>query len=228
MTRKRGALIVFEGVDGCGKSTQIKMVQKRLGEMNIGTRLFTFPDRSTLIGKLCNDYLKGQLEEKMSDEFVHMIFSLNRREKKEEMMRLLENGETILCDRYVYSGLVYSAAKSSDLSVDWLSACDGTLPEPDLIVYLKISVDDLKENNRFKQEEIVETEQFQRKVYLNYEKLFQKNNSSKLLTIDGRDSPSKITDLIVKDVYSRFPVIEESSISLLTLNWHQLTSSRTK
>lgn len=47
----------------------------------------------------------------MSDEEIHELFALNRREMKDEMLNILRSNTTIVCDRYAYSGVAYSAAK---------------------------------------------------------------------------------------------------------------------
>ena len=49
----------------------------------------------------------------MSDEDIHELFALNRREMKEEMLNLLKQKTSIVCDRYAYSGVAYSSAKVS-------------------------------------------------------------------------------------------------------------------
>lgn len=47
----------------------------------------------------------------MSDEEIHELFALNRKEMKEEMLKLLRQKTSIVCDRYAYSGVAYSSAK---------------------------------------------------------------------------------------------------------------------
>ena len=50
-------------------------------------------------------------EFKMTDEEIHELFALNRKEMKDEMLNLLTNKISIVCDRYSYSGVAYSSAK---------------------------------------------------------------------------------------------------------------------
>lgn len=49
----------------------------------------------------------------MSNEAVHLLFALNRWEMKNEIIKMMNDGTTVICDRYAYSGIVYSAAKVS-------------------------------------------------------------------------------------------------------------------
>lgn len=77
-TEGRGALIVFEGLDRCGKSTQCELLLERLPK---GTAtLVKFPDRETATGKLIDAYLaEGQ---QIHDRAIHLLFSANRWEKR--------------------------------------------------------------------------------------------------------------------------------------------------
>jgi dTMP kinase len=50
----------------------------------------------------------------MSNEAVHLLFALNRWEMKNTILEMMSNGTNVICDRYAYSGIVYSAAKVSD------------------------------------------------------------------------------------------------------------------
>ena len=105
---RRGALIVFEGCDRVGKTTQIqKLADSLCGDRPV--KVFKFPDRSTVIGKLIDEFL--QKKKSLDDHVVHLLFSANRWECVEEIKKQVEAGTTVLVDRYVYSGVAYSSAK---------------------------------------------------------------------------------------------------------------------
>lgn len=112
---KRGALIVIEGVDRSGKSTQCKNLVQSLEKMNIKSKLITFPDRTTSTGKLIDEYLRNK-ECNLSDEAIHLLFTANRWENLDKMKALLFEGVTLVVDRYSYSGIVFSAVKKSIVS----------------------------------------------------------------------------------------------------------------
>ena len=59
---------------------------------------------------MLSEYLTNK-DMKFSDEAIHLLFAANRWEIKEQIMKDLEEGINIICDRYAYSGVVYSAAK---------------------------------------------------------------------------------------------------------------------
>ena len=73
---KRGAFIVFEGIDRCGKSSQVEM----LGKAIAGAENIRFPNRTSSIGKLINSYL-AETGANMSDQTIHLLFSANRWEE---------------------------------------------------------------------------------------------------------------------------------------------------
>jgi dTMP kinase len=76
----RGAFILFEGVDRCGKTTQAKRLVERLNASGRPAVFMNFPDRSTTIGKQINAYLANT--EELDDRAVHLLFSANRWEKR--------------------------------------------------------------------------------------------------------------------------------------------------
>lgn len=72
----RGALVVFEGLDKAGKSTQCASVAARLQQAGHKVLALRFPDRSTPIGQMIDAYLKGNSEQE--DHVIHLLFSANR------------------------------------------------------------------------------------------------------------------------------------------------------
>eukprot|EP00210_Caulerpa_lentillifera_P008878 g8470.t1 len=137
----RGAFIVFEGIDCSGKSLQSKKLFQSLTEMKIPTELMRFPDRSTPIGSLLNEYLSGS--DSSPDEIVHLLFAINRLEKRSSLEAKLASGVTVLADRYAYSGVAYSVAKGvTGLDKTWCQQIErGKIPKPDLVFYMDISVE---------------------------------------------------------------------------------------
>ena len=78
--KSRGIFIIFEGLDRCGKSTQVSNCLKYFKQKKLPCIELTFPDRSTATGKLLDKYLKK--EQMMNDEVVHLLYTANRWEKK--------------------------------------------------------------------------------------------------------------------------------------------------
>jgi dTMP kinase len=158
----RGALIVFEGADRSGKTTQtVKCVAalRAAGVPVACSAPWRFPDRTTAVGKMINAYLSNAAE--MNDQALHLLFSANRWEKSEAIQNALDVGETVVLDRYVFSGAAYSAAKGLD--VEWCKACDVGLPTPDVVIYLDLALEVAAMRGQFG-EERYENEAMQRAV----------------------------------------------------------------
>ncbi|KAL2134702.1 hypothetical protein VTI74DRAFT_11022 [Chaetomium olivicolor] len=133
----RGALVVLEGLDRSGKTTQVKLLEQRFVELGKKVKVMRFPDRTTPIGQMIDSYLKSQVE--MDDHAIHLLFSANRWEAAKTISALLTSGTTVLCDRYYHSGIVYSAAKQNpSLTLSWARAPEVGLPRPDLVLFLDL------------------------------------------------------------------------------------------
>ncbi|KAL8692197.1 MAG: hypothetical protein Q9218_002728 [Villophora microphyllina] len=136
----RGALIVIEGLDRAGKSTQCEKLFNYLQQLGRPVKRMRFPDRSTPIGKSIDSYLKGETHQE--DHVIHLLFSANRWEAAAQIREDIAKGTTIIIDRYYYSGMIYSAAKNNpNLSLTWAMQPDIGLPKPDLAVCFVVSVE---------------------------------------------------------------------------------------
>ncbi|KAA8631805.1 hypothetical protein SMACR_09145 [Sordaria macrospora] len=133
----RGALIVVEGLDRSGKTTQVKLLEERFRKEGKRVKTMRFPDRTTPIGQMIDSYLKSQAQ--MEDHVIHLLFSANRWEAVKTITTELSLGTTLILDRYYYSGIVYSAAKQNpSLSLSWARAPEIGLPRPDLVLFLDL------------------------------------------------------------------------------------------
>ncbi|XP_010831190.1 PREDICTED: thymidylate kinase isoform X2 [Bison bison bison] len=114
MAGRRGALIVLEGVDRAGKSTQSRKLVDALCAEGHRAELLRFPERSTEIGKLLSSYLEKKSE--VEDHSVHLLFSANRWEHVPLMKEKLSQGVTLVVDRYAFSGVAFTSAKELQLA----------------------------------------------------------------------------------------------------------------
>ncbi|KAL0279991.1 UNVERIFIED_CONTAM: hypothetical protein PYX00_001423 [Menopon gallinae] len=162
---KRGAFIVFEGCDRSGKTTQCRKLVEKLKTMGIPAQQIQFPDRSTAIGKIIDDYLSKRIE--LTDQAVHLLFTANRWENEPKMRELLLQGVTLVSDRYSFSGVAYSSAKPN-LNLNWCQQPESGLPKPDVVFFLKISSSCQRKGFG---EERYETKEIQEQVHQNYLKL---------------------------------------------------------
>ena len=114
-SKKQGKFLVFEGVEGVGKTTQWKLLCKYLEEKKIPYVSIRFPDRSTESGKEINTYLQSNKPVTLEDEKkMYSLFVKNRQEVQPMIRKCLDEGKHVVCDRYSDSGVAYGAAKGLD------------------------------------------------------------------------------------------------------------------
>lgn len=168
-TQQRGAFIVLEGVDRCGKTTQVARLVESLRAHGLVAEAIRFPDRTTTIGTMINAYLAKATD--LDDHAIHLLFSANRWEAVASLQSKLAAGTTLVCDRYAYSGVAFSAAKEG-IDFEWCKQCDRGLPRPDAVIYLDISVEAAAGRGQYG-EERYETQEMQGKVRENFQKLME-------------------------------------------------------
>ena len=76
----RGALVVLEGLDRCGKTTQSSSLHKYFEGLGHSAELWRFPNRTTSVGQMISSYLSNQSQ--LDDHTIHLLFSANRWEKR--------------------------------------------------------------------------------------------------------------------------------------------------
>lgn len=187
---RRGSFILFEGCDRSGKTTQSKLLVKKLKSLNVNAKLMSFPDRETESGRLLDKYLSNSIEV-CSNEYIHLLFALNRWEAFTKMKTLLEEGTTLVVDRYSYSGIAYSVAKG--LKFDWCLNSEKGLLLPDHVFFLYVDAKTLATRKDFGQE-IYDTEKFQKNVSDVFHSICRNENNWTL--IDGSLSINFIDAII--------------------------------
>jgi dTMP kinase len=181
-TMDRGKFIVFEGSDRTGKTTQSKLLFEKL-KRRVPVKRMSFPNRETESGQMIDAYLKGI--QNYSAECIHLLFSVNRWQCIKEMECDLNNGITLIVDRYSYSGVAFSVSKG--LQLEWCKMSEKGLPKPDVILYFRGDIDSISLRDGFGSERY-ETLQIQRKVNEVYDKMMldaTDNNLWKLIDADG-------------------------------------------
>lgn len=187
MACKRGALIVLEGVDKAGKTTQCNKLVKALQQNGRPAEMMRFPDRTTTIGQLISAYLEKKSD--LEDHTVHLLFSANRWELVPLMKKKLEQGTTLIVDRYAFSGVAFTSAKPG-FSLDWCKSPDVGLPKPDLVMFLQLSPAEAALRGQFG-EERYETSAFQKSVQQKFEQLM-KDPSVNWQVIDAAQSVDSV------------------------------------
>ncbi|KAL9056194.1 MAG: hypothetical protein Q9162_003073 [Coniocarpon cinnabarinum] len=193
----RGALIVFEGLDKAGKSTQCAQLANSLSKQGHRVKAMRFPDRTTPIGQMIDSYLKGVTH--AEDHVIHLLFSANRWEAAASIEADLVAGTTVVIDRYYYSGAVYSAAKHNPhLGLEWARKSDEGLPRPDVCLFLYISSDDAGTRGGYGEEKY-EKREMQDRVRTMFAELQDSPDGEDFVAIDGDQSPREVAAEVLSE-----------------------------
>lgn len=144
-----GKLIVFEGTDGSGKSTQFALLRSRLEADGIGFETIVFPQYSEPSSALIRMYLGGEFGKSPSDVNAYIastFFAVDRYASYQKVWGdYYRNGGLVLSDRYTTSNAVHQASKEPDETrkdfFAWLYELEFVhmeLPKPDLVLYLDV------------------------------------------------------------------------------------------
>ena len=144
-------LIVLEGLDGAGKSTQVKKLKEYLQERCGALEYIHFPRYDAPVyGHLISRFLRGDFgtNESVHPQLVALLFAEDRHGAGPVIRKALEEGKTVLLDRYVYSNIAYQCAKLPDEGQrkqlrDWIFHTeygDFELPVPDLNLFLDVPI----------------------------------------------------------------------------------------
>ena len=152
-------LVVLEGLDGAGKSTQVKKLRQYLEEVFGNLEYIHFPRYDAPVyGELISRFLRGDFgsNEAVHPQLVALLFAEDRHGAAPEMKRTLQAGGTVLLDRYVYSNIAYQCAKlksteEADDLREWIFNTEYgqfDLPVPDLNIFLDVPIDFVEEKLR--------------------------------------------------------------------------------
>ena len=144
-------LIVLEGLDGAGKSTQVKKLREYLESVCKSLEYIHFPRYDAPVyGDLISRFLRGDLgsNETVHPQLVALLYAEDRHGAAPEMRKVIDAGGTVLLDRYVYSNIAYQCAKVSDPEQkenlrQWIFDTeygDFDLPKPDLNLFLDVPI----------------------------------------------------------------------------------------
>lgn len=186
----KGKIVVFEGIDKAGKTTQAKLLEKKLGSKCVR---IDFPDYSTPVGKEIKQFLDGK--KNYPDEVKMMLLSANRWEKKGEIEKMLSKGTTVIMNRYYQSNLVYGISKG--LKLDWLLSLDKGMPKADLVIVIDIRPKTLVSRSKNVVDTFEKDLELIRRVKKNYRVLANKFNWR---IVEGEKSVDEVRGQVLRIV----------------------------
>jgi dTMP kinase len=202
--------IVFEGIDGSGKTTQAERLKDYLIEQ--GESAVISPEPSTgLIGKLIREALQKSIiaiqNKHRFEEQMAYLFAADRHyhlyNDEDGVFKLINQDQThVITPRYYFSSLAYNCHTQGEY--DFVSRLNQSFPAPDLVVYLDIPVEVAMSRIAERAErECYEEEAKLTQVSLNYQRIF-KAYSGLLLTLDGNRPEGDLQQKIIEFMANYF------------------------
>lgn len=143
------SLIVLEGLDGAGKSTQINLLQQLFASRGLLYQYLHFPRfDAPVYGELIARFLRGELGavDAVDPYVVALLYAGDRADAAPMIRRWLDEGKFVILDRYVYSNVAYQCAKIGDAASrerlrDWIVDLEYNyhkIPQPDVSLFLDV------------------------------------------------------------------------------------------
>jgi len=197
----KGIFITFEGIDGCGKSTQCELLKEYLTD-NGKDFIFVREPGGTVIGERIREILLDKKNTQMTARTELMLFEAARAQITDEVIRpALEEGKTVICDRFFDSSSAYQG-KARGMGMEFVSdlnmAATGGL-KPDITFFFDISAEEALERRGKRGEASDRIElaglKFQEDVRQGYLELAD-NSDGRIVTIDARLGIDEIFEVI--------------------------------
>ena len=203
--KERGRFIVFEGIDGAGKTTQINLLAKYLSEQGRAVYCTAEPTE-TVSGGLLRDALSGVSRRTVCEMAAMFVFDrINHNVNPVNgIQKMLADGFDVICDRYYYSSLAY---QGSGTDPEWVSNMNLNCPEimrPDVCIFLDLTPEQsMARINRGRATQ---------EIYENEEKLTQVRNQFYRVFEQLRDRDN----IQIVDAYRSIEEIHQDIVALVT------------
>jgi len=163
---EKGFFICIEGLDGCGKTTQARLLVERLRQSY--KAVYTAEPSRGKIGEFIRQYcLRGK--KRLSSVVEALLFAADRVEHLElEVLPALNEGKLVVSDRYVYSSLAYQGGVGLDL--EWIEKINENVMRPHLAIFIDVDPEIVLKRLKRKKSvmESLETQQKVRRVYMRF------------------------------------------------------------
>ena len=151
-----GRLIVIEGVDGSGKTTQFKLLKSYFEHQGKRVQSIHFPrHQQRFFGVLIDDYLNGKFGDatKLDPRLASVLYACDRFEAKEQINNWLKEGQVVVLDRYMTSNKGHQLCKlereeEKQEMLSWLDELEYEvfgIPRPDHVFYLDVPLSNVRE-----------------------------------------------------------------------------------
>jgi dTMP kinase len=200
--------IVFEGIDGSGTTTQLKLLSERLESTGVPHFATSEPTRGP-VGRLIHGVLAGY--ETLDARSLALLFAADRNEHlyhgEQSIDSQLKKNKLVICDRYLFSSLAY---QSVDCEFDFISSINNRFPLPEYVFFIDTPLEISARRREDRDErQIFETHEYQKKVMELYEKSFAafSHTPMRLVRLNGSKEKHEILEEVWKFV-SGLPIVK--------------------
>lgn len=147
-TNTNGKLIVIEGSDGSGKTTQLELLKKYLENSHTSFESIKFPRyKDSFFGKTIASFLKGELGELSSANpyLLSMVYAMDRADAKTILDEWLQSGKLVVLDRYATSNMAHQYGRlpeeQKEKFLEWIQELEYTvnkIPKEDVVIFLHV------------------------------------------------------------------------------------------
>lgn len=199
---KCGILISFEGIDGCGKTTQAVLLKEALEKMGFDVIILKEPTNGFYGSKIREILTKSKTSAFNTSQEVYKLFILDRKENVEKrILPALKEGKIVIMDRYFISTIAYQGA--AGIPISQIVKDNMKFPIPDVIFILDIPINEAVERLRTGRRNLDTFEinkEFLEKVRELYLKMPEVLKNADVIIIDGKKEINEIHDEIMKKV----------------------------
>lgn len=191
---RKGKFVCLEGLDGCGKTTQAKLLVSRLE--NAYNAIYTAEPSSGRIGQFIKECCLDA-RQRGSTIVEALLFAADRLEHvNSEILPAMNAGRLVVSDRYVYSSFAYQGAAGLDLK--WIERVNEHAICPDLALFIDVQPETVVQRLKPRKSvmENLETQRKVREVYLRFV------DKGELVRIDGNASKEKVANELLTNVLS--------------------------
>lgn len=200
----QGHFIVFEGIDGSGTTTQAAELKKRFVDCGLPAHVTAEPS-SGPVGSIIRQVLTGRLVIRHqhgisapSWKTMSLLFAADRQDHVEsEILPSISDGVNVICDRYVYSSVVYQSVSSQDNKLtEWIREINRYIKKPHLVIHLRIDPEEAlnRRLTRGGSMELFDDPKLQVKLARAYDNLGGLFDDTEIVTVDAGQSIEKIAD----------------------------------
>jgi dTMP kinase len=200
----RGNFIVLEGVDGAGTTTQASALAKSFEAAGLPAHVTAEPS-SGPVGSIIRQVLTGRLAVRTSDasrapswRAMALLFAADRQDHLEaEILPNLQDGLTVICDRYLYSSVIYQSLSTNyDGAEAWIRELNRFAKKPDLVLYLKVSPKEALHRRQLRRhkEELFDDPTFQERLIHAYDEMATTFPDTRIVPIDCHRPIEEVTE----------------------------------